>query len=456
MNEFKVGLLALVTIVVTAYMSFRVTSHQSGFGKYTTYKTVITDASGIFPKTPIKIAGINAGRIRKIELIGNKAHIFFEVLSNIKIKENSVLKIKSVGFLGDKFLEIYVGDHEDVLRENAYIISEEGAGMENVLRDTSIILEDVKYIVKGLKESLSPPGQKPPLKQILEDVNDLVSSMSNVANRIDGLVGLTHDDLSKILTNFKEFSKDLAFELNRDKSGSSITKIDEILKRAEESFKDMNVVISNLKNGRGTIGKFLVEDEIAQEVKETLSGVKKIVNRVQSVRTELSVYTGVGYSGGSLTNASMKVYPSPERFYFVGASTSQYGPEDITHETKINKGVTDTTINKTKKENTFVINAQLGRTIQNWSFRGGIFESTGGLGVDYDLKKMSARLTFDLFDYRQGLGPNVRLGSEFKLWNVFYGKLVFDDLAFDSRSASVSGGIRFNDEDLKGLIGFFF
>ncbi len=77
MNEFKVGLLALATIASVIVMSIKVTSNQSGFGEYITYRTIIRDASGIFPKTPIKVAGINAGRIKQIELADNNAVITF-------------------------------------------------------------------------------------------------------------------------------------------------------------------------------------------------------------------------------------------------------------------------------------------------------------------------------------------------------------------------------------------
>ena len=69
MNEFKVGLMAIAAMGAIIVMSLKITSNQSGFGDYISYKTIVRDASGIFPKTPIRVAGINAGRIKKIELI---------------------------------------------------------------------------------------------------------------------------------------------------------------------------------------------------------------------------------------------------------------------------------------------------------------------------------------------------------------------------------------------------
>ncbi|PIR14528.1 MAG: hypothetical protein COV50_02160, partial [Flavobacteriales bacterium CG11_big_fil_rev_8_21_14_0_20_35_7] len=115
MNEIRVGVLAFAAMAAIVFMSLKITSNQSGFGAYKRYHTIIQDASGIFPKTPIKVAGINAGRLISIELEDNKAHITFEVLDKVKIPKGSKLKIKTVGFLGDKYLEIDLSDSTEIL-----------------------------------------------------------------------------------------------------------------------------------------------------------------------------------------------------------------------------------------------------------------------------------------------------------------------------------------------------
>ena len=47
------------------------------------------------------------------------------------------------------------------------------------------------------------------------------------------------------------------------------------------------------------------------------------------------------------------------------------------------------------------------------------------------------------------------MAIEAQVWNVFYGRASFNDAARKTRSGTVAGGLRFNDEDLKGLLGFF-
>src|SRR2546422_591904 len=47
MNEFKVGLLAVATMIAIVVMSLKITSNQSGFGQYVTYRTIIKDSSDV-------------------------------------------------------------------------------------------------------------------------------------------------------------------------------------------------------------------------------------------------------------------------------------------------------------------------------------------------------------------------------------------------------------------------
>ena len=59
-----------------------------------------------------------------------------------------------------------------------------------------------------------------------------------------------------------------------------------------------------------------------------------------------------------------------------------------------------------------------------------------------------------MFDYNESKG-NLRLSSETQMWNVIYGRTTFDNVLNNKRSATISAGLKFSDEDLKGLLGFF-
>lgn len=459
MNEFKVGLMAIAAMGAIIIMSLKITSNQSGFGDYVSYKTIVRDASGIFPKTPIRVAGINAGRIKKIELIGNNALINFEVLEKVKVTTNSKLRIKSVGFLGDKYLEIYIGDSDRRLEPGGSIVSEEGAGLAKLMKNASEIMKDVKDMVSSMKETLAPSDDVAPIKKILDNVNQITIDAREVMSSLKGALADNDEKLNNTIANFEKFSNQLAHESDGEVDGTAISELKLILENAKKMSNDMHELVADIRNGKGTIGRLLVEDDIIDDVQQTMAGIKKLVTRVDNIRTELSLYSGATTESGSLSSLHLKILPSPERFYLLGVTTSEFGAEsEVVTTTSVDGGTESITTKKEKTKGQWKFDLQLGRTIHDWSFRGGIIESGGGFGIDYNLQSWNQRFSFEVYDYQETLGMNIRLTTSFQIKNVFYGKLAAESRTKTLSDAvySVSAGLRFNDEDMKALLGFFF
>jgi phospholipid/cholesterol/gamma-HCH transport system substrate-binding protein len=452
MNEFKVGLLALASLVSVAYMSLKVTSNQSGFGEYVTYRTIIKDAAGIFPKTPIRVAGINAGRIKEIELSGNTALVTFEMLEKVQVKKNAKLRIKSVGFLGDKYLDIVLGSDSEILKEGSLINAQEGASLDKIIEDGSELVIEMKKIMKGVRQSVAPEGEKPPIGEILKETNKILTNTREVTETLRKLIAGNEDRLDEIVQNVNELTYALNDEFDLNDPKSTRSKLRSILDNTDLLSSNLKEISDNIKIGKGSLGRFVSDDQIADEVTTTLSGLNRIVNRFDLIRTEVGVFSGYNDLEGADTRAIIKIFPSPERFYLFGLSSSEFGPALSTQTTTTTGGVDTVSTELEREQDVFRFDAQIGRKVQNLSFRGGIIESTGGFGLDYNFGSDRVNLTLEMFDYRKSLGPNIRIRSDFRIWNVFYARVMAEDLINDSRNYSFLAGLKFNDEDLRGLI----
>ena len=232
-----------------------------------------------------------------------------------------------------------------------------------------------------------------------------------------------------------------------------------ILDNAKQMTSDMQDLVADIRNGKGTIGRLLVEDDIIDDVQQTMAGIKKLVTKVDNIRTELSIYSGATTESGSLSSLHLKILPSPERFYLVGVSNSEFGPErEVVTTTSVDGGASSTVTKIEKTKGQWKFDLQLGRTIHDWSFRGGIIESGGGFGIDYNLQSWNQRFSFEVYDYQDNTGINLRLSTIFQIKNVFYGRLSVKSRSkiLSDATYAISGGLRFNDEDMKALLGFFF
>jgi phospholipid/cholesterol/gamma-HCH transport system substrate-binding protein len=457
LNEFKVGLLTLASILSLAIIALKITANQSGFGSYLTYRAIVNDATGVYPRTAIRVAGINAGRIKSIELEGSNALIEFEVLKEIVLTENSQLKIKTIGFLGEKYLDLFVGDPVgEKLNEFDYIKVYSGGGMEDLAKDASEILFDVKGIVKKIKESLQNDKSDNLVRDIVANVNEATASIRRITQK-------NEEKINEIIDHVKKLTQQLAYETDgkaKDSLMQDLKKIGPILDDVKSSSADLKVIMADVRAGKGTVGKLLREEEVVDQVSETLSSVNKLVGRINDIEAEIALFTGGNNEYGNHTQFDIDIYPAPERFFRIGVVSNEFGPDviDKTETTQsVNDGSNPTVTYKEEKDiGALKFNAQIGRRIQRFGVRVGLIESEAGVGLDYFLTDYSGlKFTLEGFDFSRNAGTNLRFTTELRLWNILYTRVSGEDLLSGDKSYTISAGLRFTDEDLAALIGYF-
>jgi phospholipid/cholesterol/gamma-HCH transport system substrate-binding protein len=455
LSELKVGMLALFALASVVFMSLKITSNQAGFGKYTEYQTVLDDATGIVEKTPIKVAGINAGRIKRIRLQGNKALVEFEMKDDIKMTPNSRLNVKSVGFLGDKYLDINLGEPTPKrLEEGSLVPSEVAGGLDTIGKDAGAMIKEIKEVAILIKESLKEADGSNRLEKITGNIKDLTASLKRVMEKNEGKV-------DEIVENIKLMTEQLQFEtdrLQKDSLMADLTKIGPILDKTDKAVTDLKDIIADVKDGKGTVGKLLRDDAVVDQVSQTLSSVNRLVNRINNIEADIGLSTGANTRLGGDTRFDLDIYPAPERFFRIGVVTNDYGPqleEEKETCTSVNGGAENCTETRKINKSNFKFNLQIGRRIQRLGIRAGIIESTGGVGIDYFFPDWGIRTGMEVFDYQKDAGPSVRLLSEIKIWNVLFARVAGEDLISKdgNASATISLGLRFNDQDLAALIG---
>jgi phospholipid/cholesterol/gamma-HCH transport system substrate-binding protein len=448
LNPLKVGLLTLAAMASVVVMSLKITQNQSGFGEHVEYQTRLEDASGILEKTPIKVAGINAGKIKKIELVDNKALITFEILEKIKVAKGAILRIKSVGLLGDKFIDLDLKNAQgDRLAEGAEIPAQGGEGLDEILKE-------VKEIATTIKESLRDEKGNNMVKQIISNIKDVSATLKRIADQ-------NEEKINNIVSDVEAIASQLAFETDRyqkDSLMADLSKVGPILDKVDATVSDLKIIVNDVKEGKGTVGKLLRDDAVVDQVSQTLSSVNRLVSRINNIEAELSLSTGANTRVGSDTRFDIDLYPAPERFFRLGIVTNDFGPQsekETTTYTSVNDGQESKVAVRKVNDSDLRFNLQIGRRIQRFGLRGGIIESTGGVGADYFFPDWSFRTGLELFDYQKEAGPNLRLITEIKIWNVLYTRLAGEDLISKDgqQSATISVGLRFNDQDIAALIG---
>jgi phospholipid/cholesterol/gamma-HCH transport system substrate-binding protein len=111
MSPFRAGVLALVVLGLLAYFGF---SKTNPFANPYEFKAVFNDVNNLKPKSPVRIAGVEVGKVTKVEAVEDgegAAQVTMEVQDKgLPIKEDAELKIRPRIFLeGNFFVDLEPG-----------------------------------------------------------------------------------------------------------------------------------------------------------------------------------------------------------------------------------------------------------------------------------------------------------------------------------------------------------
>ena len=119
--EFILGLLILIISIICI---FYYSSKINLFNKIETFQinSSFFDIGNVNIGNDVKIKGVKVGEVSGISLDQENymAIITSSVDENIKIPDNSTFKISNNGFIGSPYIEIQLGESEELLKNNDY------------------------------------------------------------------------------------------------------------------------------------------------------------------------------------------------------------------------------------------------------------------------------------------------------------------------------------------------
>ncbi|MDD5136261.1 MAG: MlaD family protein [Candidatus Omnitrophica bacterium] len=189
-NEFKTGIIVVAGLLAAAVFYAKTTDLSA---KPYHLKTYFNYAEGIKADSIVKLAGIDVGRVEKIEfkyIPETKIELILAIDKKAKIHEDSIAFISTSGMIGDAYIGITPGSPDrPFVKEDAMLMSEDPVEMRKLMKQADAI-------TASLDKTLSE------VKSLASNVNSVVSDNKV---RIDSIAS----NLESTAVNFKEFSEDI-------------------------------------------------------------------------------------------------------------------------------------------------------------------------------------------------------------------------------------------------------
>jgi phospholipid/cholesterol/gamma-HCH transport system substrate-binding protein len=273
-TEQKVGLFFLVSLLVLGVMIELVEDWQP-FEKQYNYRAYFKSAIGLKEGDPVRVAGVDAGKIRKIGLEDSRVRIDFFVNDANMVREDSLAQIRQTNLLGGVFLGLDFGSIDrPVIPPGGEVQTREGTNIDEMIsnldRNQDRVLRPLGDLVEDSREPLT----------------EAIRRLEAIAVKIDegqGTIGLLINDpgLYDQVTTLSARLDTLLERLEKGEGTLGRMLSDPTLyDNLNETAGNLNRISEQVKAGKGTLGKLVNDDKLYDDVSGAMANVRTITDKV--------------------------------------------------------------------------------------------------------------------------------------------------------------------------------
>lgn len=296
-DEFKVGVLATFSILILV-LGYSFLKGNNPFEQrqifYVSYPTI----TGLNPSDPVQVHGLKVGKVKSLKMlpdIKSGVLVELEVTNDIQLTKKSVARIVSADFLGQKAIEIELGDPDEFLKSKDTLMSDIQLSLTEevklevlpVKRKAEELLESLDSLATIVKVILNK-GQ---IEKSMNGVQVATEEFAAMAKNLNQLVTNESTSIHQLLDNINSITANLkSNNKNIEKLLVNLGTVTDSLNQAEipTLVSSLNLTLSELKTslellnkGEGTAGLMLKERETYDLINKTITDLDKLFLDIQ-------------------------------------------------------------------------------------------------------------------------------------------------------------------------------
>ncbi len=292
----KVGVVSLIVLALflILFIFYTVGTYQELFSPTETYYIFLPNVQGLEPGALVTIAGMKAGVVGYLKIVQRKGEPGIVTQLKIKdkyadlIKKTSFASIKTMGVLGNKYVDISLGRATDTtLVPNSFVATRSSINLEDIARQASQAVEQLNTIARDVMNGKGTLGMLLRDQKMGDDLRSVISEVKYITNRISQGEG-----------NAGRFLQDTAMFHNFNQTFYNMNEISSKIRRGEGMFGRLisdttlygkllaisartDALLSRLETTRGTAGELVNNKELYQNLLNVTNSLNELVEDIK-------------------------------------------------------------------------------------------------------------------------------------------------------------------------------
>lgn len=315
-RAFRVGLLVLVAVVIVVVGVLLIGEQNQLFRTKAEYYILFNNVSGLQAGNPVQLNGVDVGRVQEVVLPAEpgkndiRVDITVDQRYASRVREDSVASIKTLGLLGDKFIELSSGSPDvPPLPEGGQIPTAPTTSIDELLSSGENLMDNVIAISFSLRTILGRMEQgegilgrltvdTPEAEALITSFRGTMTAVEQVAEKLDTGEGplprLINDRemaqrvddslarLESLLAKMEEGEGALPKLLN---DPATAQKVDDTLAELQSAATALSDFVQEVESSEGLLQRMLMDEEYGEEV---AGQVREVVERIDRLTYEVA------------------------------------------------------------------------------------------------------------------------------------------------------------------------
>ena len=307
-NETKVGVLAAFAIALLI-IGYNFLKGNAIFSSETVLYARYSHVDGLGVSKPVLINGFQIGRVDQLTLQPNGTIVAtLKIKGKYDIPKNTIARLESTDLLGGKAIVMDLGNDRNYAQDGDTLNANVEKGLmetvQPVQKKAEQIIAKMDSILTSVNSILNPNFQKN-VDKSFTSIASTLGALEATSKKVDALVGSESSKLSSILSNVEQIT--VNFKNNGAKIDAILSNLNSVtdkvaavnfkqtIDNANKAVADLQGMVSELKAGKGSLGKLLNDEEM---YKNLTGASKNLDNLMIDLKANPKRYVHFSVFGG--------------------------------------------------------------------------------------------------------------------------------------------------------------
>ena len=218
-TEIRTGIVVLICLILVVLLTVGISGTKT-MGKTQEITVLFKNIGGMSKDAPVNFAGFEVGTVKELRITTKKERVDdplyniavrLVINSQAEVKEDSLIQIRTLGYLGLKYIDITPGTPESrIIKSNEVVLGYTPQDVNDIIDFVGKTVQEWKPKIDKMLDGISTlVDEEGVITETLEELKDLV-------NNADELIVVNKEKIQSIITNLdstsanlKEFSEDV-------------------------------------------------------------------------------------------------------------------------------------------------------------------------------------------------------------------------------------------------------